>query len=336
MRIAVLGATGSVGRGILQLLDERLFPLRDVVALGSQGSVGRQVSMGGTILSVISAETFDFSHVDLVFSAVPAGVAERLLPKALKAGAQVIDKSSAFRMKPGVPLVIPEINGEDLITSESRLIASPNCIVIPLALALAPLHQEASLRRLFVSTYQAVSGVGRKGMDELYGQTRAILMVDQPQRTVFQKQIAFNVIPQIGAIDSDGWSDEETKVREEIQKIFRTLPSDPIDVAVTAVRVPVFIGHSMAVVAEFDDVLPVSVAQKLLSHASGIQMMERPKTEGGIVSPLETVGNDEVFVCRLRKASENPKALSFWVSCDNLRKGAALNAIQIAEALQKE
>lgn len=336
MRVAVLGATGSVGRAILQLLDERTFPAKEVIALGSAASVGRQVSMGDTVLTVQEGEKFDFSCVDFVFAATHAEVAKRLLPRAVAAGARVVDKSSAFRMNADVPLVVPEVN-RHLLTASPQLVASPNCVVIPLVLALAPLHREAGLKRLLLSTYQSVSGVGKKGMDELYGQTRAILMTDPAIPKVFSQPIAFNVIPQIGDINSQGWTDEEIKIQEETQKILGGIeveqPSTlktPIGIAVTAVRVPVFIGHSFSVFAEFETPLSEKAARHLLSDAPGLNAFAR---QGKGMTPLEVIGEDEAFVSRLRVDLSVPHGLCFWVTCDNLRKGAALNAMQIAEEL---
>ncbi len=330
MRIAVIGAKGSVGHTILQLLIERNFPITHVSALGSHRSVGKAVSMGDETLSLQDAETFDFESVDLVFSATPTEVSRRLLPRAIQAGARVIDKSAAFRMKPECPLIVPEVNGDLLNVDSSDLIASPNCVAIPLTVVLAPFHHAAILERVVVSTYQSVSGMGRKGMDELYSQTRAGLMSDKPSPQVFQKPIAFNVLPQIGEIGTDGWSDEETKIREESRKIL-DLPSLPL--TITAVRVPVFIGHSMAVTITLQEPLSLQEARQLLKEAPGISYQGSTESATPITTPLETVGTDAVFITRLRKDSSVPSGFCFWVTCDNLRKGAALNAIQIAESV---
>jgi aspartate-semialdehyde dehydrogenase len=333
MRVAVLGATGSVGRAILQILDQRGFPAGEVVALASQKSAGRQVSMGDTVLTLDDGDTFDFKGVDLVLSATHADVAKRLLPRALEAGARVVDKSSAFRMQKGVPLVVPEVN-RHLLAASPPLVASPNCVVIPLAMALAPLHAEAGLKHVVVSTYQSVSGAGQKGMDELYAQVRTVLMAEKPQAGVFAKPIAFNVLPQIGDVDEAGWTDEELKIQKETVKLLGSAAQSgaqsPFAVTVTAVRVPVFVGHSMAVCATFEEPLSAKTARGLMNKTDGVRMFERGK---GLLTPLDVAGEDEVFISRVRQDSGVDNTLSFWVSCDNLRKGAALNAVQIAEEM---
>ena len=333
MRVAVLGATGSVGRAIVGLLHERQFPCETVVALASPLSVGRKISMGDADLTVASAETFDFSGTDLVFSAVSAGLAKRYIPRALKAGCRVIDKSSAFRMEASVPLVIPEVNGH-LLDTDPHLIASPNCVVIPLLTALAPLCEWAQLVRLGVSTYQSVSGAGKAGMDVLYDQMRTLLMAGSPRPSLFSHPIAFNVIPQIGDLDDTGWSDEERKIQQETHKLLKSVgplyENSPPSISVTSVRVPVLIGHSASVVAEFEEDFPLKKARSLWGQAPGVRLCTSPLTD---ITPLESVGEDEVFVSRVRGIHGSSRGVCFWMVCDNLRKGASLNAVQIAENL---
>ena len=320
MRVVVLGATGAVGRGILNLLDEHAFACDEVVGLASERSRGQDVSMGDEILQVVSCDDFAFQKSDLVFSAVSSDVARRVLPLAMKAGAQVIDKSSAYRDK--APLVVPEVNGA-LLKNKPQLVCSPNCVVIPLVMALAPLAHTFGLKRVCVSTYQAVSGAGKKGMDTLYNEMRAIMMATTPDITdsPFTKQIALNVIPQIGDVNQKGVSDEEDKIQKET----RIILGDDLEVVATSVRVPVLIGHGLSVVADFDEPVSVSKARSLLSKAQGCSM---PRM---LPMPMDVAGEDEVAIARLRQPFE--KTLAFWVVADNLRKGAALNAVHIAQAL---
>lgn len=320
MRVVVLGATGAVGLGILSLLDERDFPRSHVVALASPRSEGQNVSMGDQVLTVASCEDFSFAPGDLVFSAVEAGVARRILSAALKAGARIIDKSSAYRDQ--APLVVPEVNG-DLLKDNPPIVCSPNCVVIPLVMALAPLKKLFGLQRVSVSTYQAVSGAGKKGMDTLYAEMRAIMMAMAPEvsDSPFPRQIALNVLPQIGDLNRDGVSEEEDKIQAETRAIL----GDRIDVIATSVRVPVLIGHGLSVVADFDEAIQLSEARKALSGAPGCRLCRTLPT------PMDAAGEDEALIARLRQPSS--KTLAFWVVCDNLRKGAALNAVHIAEAL---
>jgi aspartate-semialdehyde dehydrogenase len=337
-RVAVLGATGSVGRGILDLLDERQFPTSHVTALASGRSKGISVSYGDRTLSVQLAESFDFKTVDLVFSAVISPVAEVFIPKALQAGAWVIDKSSHFRMDPAVPLVVPEVNGASLHTLEGaqrlgeRLVASPNCIATPLALVLAPLHKKAGLKRVVVSTYQSVSGAGKRAMDELFSQTRQVLSNSPLRKDIFPEQIAFNLIPQIGPLNLAGDSDEEKKVKEEVQKIL----GYAVPIAVTCIRVPVFIGHAMSVWVELEEELSGAEVRALLDKAPALQVSMREKGDGKPFTPLDSVGDDQALVSRVRRDKSSPNAFSLWICCDNLRKGAALNALQIAELLHAQ
>jgi aspartate-semialdehyde dehydrogenase len=320
MRVVVLGATGAVGRGILSLLDERDFSRPQVVALASPRSEGQNVSMGDQVLTVSSCEDFTFAPGDLVFSAVDARVARRILPAALKAGARVIDKSSAYRDQ--APLVVPEVNG-DILKNHPPLVCSPNCVVIPLVMALAPLQKAFGLQRVSVSTYQAVSGAGKKGMDTLYAEMRAVMMAMAPEMTdsPFPRQIALNILPQIGDLNREGVAEEEDKIQAETRAIL----GDRTEVMATSVRVPVLIGHGLSVVADFDDAVQLGEARALLSKAPGCRLSRTLPT------PMDAAGEDEVLIARLRQPSS--KTLAFWVVCDNLRKGAALNAVHIAEAL---
>ncbi|MGL5719278.1 MAG: aspartate-semialdehyde dehydrogenase [Alphaproteobacteria bacterium] len=334
-RVAVLGATGSVGRGILNLLWERKFPTSHIAPLASGRSKGTFVSCGDQTLPVQPSEFFDFKTVDLVFSAVESHVAKTFIPKALQAGAWVIDKSSHFRMDPATPLVVPEVNGHLIKTlkADQRLIASPNCIATPLALALAPLHQKASLKRLVVSTYQSVSGAGKRAMDELFNQTRQVLSNAHLQKEVFSQQIAFNLIPQIGSLNLAGDSDEEKKVKEEVQKILAC----EIPIAVTCVRVPVFVGHAMSVWVELEEELSGTDVRSLLQKAPSLQVSVREKeADGKPFTPLDCAGDDIALISRVRRDKSSPNAFSLWICCDNLRKGAALNALQIAEMLHTQ
>lgn len=326
-RVAVLGATGNVGRAVLSILEERRFPAKEVVALASEDSLGKQVSFGeGKVLPVTSLKSFDFTGIDLVFSAATSGLAQRFVPQALQAGACVVDKTACFRMEPHVPLVVPEVNGH-LLKNPAQIFANPNCVVIPLVMALWPLHQEARLKRVVVATYQSVSGAGRDAMDELYTQARASLMNSPLPKKVFSKQILFNLIPEIGEMNFKGWSEEEEKIMEEVQKIM----GFAVPFTITCVRVPVFIGHAAAVFVEFEEELSVGTARHLLERMPGLKVSRSQANSA--VTPVDCVGEDAVFVSRLRRDKSVPYGLAFWIACDNLRKGAALNAVQIAEAL---
>jgi aspartate-semialdehyde dehydrogenase len=329
-RIAVIGATGNVGREMLQTLSERDFPADEVVALASERSVGREVSFGeDKILKVKDLAKFDFKGFDIALSSPGGKISALHSPRAAAAGCVVIDNTSHFRMEPDVPLVVPEVNPEALANYKKRnIIANPNCSTIQMVVALKPLHRLAKIRRVVVSTYQSVSGAGKEGMDELFEQTRGIYVGDQPTAAKFQKQIAFNVIPQIDVFMDDGATKEEWKMAVETRKIL-----DP-DIAVhaTCVRVPVFIGHSEAVNVEFENPLSVAQAREALAQAPGVVVIDSEES-GGYVTPAEIAGEDAVYVSRLRKDPTRPNTLSFWCVSDNLRKGAALNAVQIAELL---
>ena len=329
-KVAVVGATGNVGREILSTLAERNFPVDEVVALASSGSMGREVSFGeDDILRVQALDTYDFRGVDIVLSSPGAKVSAVFAPRATKAGAVVIDNTSCFRMEHDVPLVVPEVNPEAIAQYKRRgIIANPNCSTIQMVVALKPLHDLARIKRIVVATYQSVSGAGRAAMDELFSQTRGIYVNDPVKPEQLTKQIAFNVIPHIDIFTDDGATKEEWKMAVETRKIL-----DP-DIAVTAtcVRVPVFIGHAEAVNVEFAQPITENRAREALRGAPGIIVVDR-RADEGYVTPAEAAGEDAVYVSRIRRDPTVPHGLNLWVVADNLRKGAALNAVQIAEIL---
>jgi len=329
-RIAVVGATGAVGREILKTLAERAFPAREVIALASGRSSGLEVSFGeDAVLRVRSLEGFDFKGVDIGLFSPGAAVSAVHAPRAAGAGCVVIDNTSQFRMEPDVPLVVPEVNGHALKGFARRnIIANPNCSTIQMVVALKPLHDLARVRRVVVSTYQSVSGAGKEAMDELFNQTRAVFVNDPATPEQFPKPIAFNCIPHIDRFMDDGATKEEWKMAVETRKIL-----DPdIQVIATCVRVPVFIGHAEAVHVEFERPIDEAAAREALRDAPGVQLVDKHE-DGGYVTPLDAAGEDAVFVSRLRRDPTVPHGLAFWCVSDNLRKGAALNAVQIAEAL---
>jgi aspartate-semialdehyde dehydrogenase len=329
-RVAVVGATGNVGREIIQILVERNFPADEVVALASERSLGKEVSYGDTeLLKVRDLADFDFKGIDLVLSSAGASVSKVHAPRAAAAGAVVIDNTSCFRMDPDVPLVVPEVN-EEAIAGYTRknIIANPNCSTIQMVVALKPLHDLARLRRVVVATYQSVSGAGKSAMDELFNQTRSIYMNQLVQPEQFTKQIAFNVIPHIDDFMDDGSTKEEWKMVVETKKIL-----DPsIKISATCVRVPVFVGHGEAVNMEFERSISAEDAREALRDSLGVIVVDE-RDDGGYVTPKEATGEDAVFVSRLREDPTVENGLSMWVVSDNLRKGAALNTVQIAEAL---
>lgn len=333
-KVAVVGATGNVGREMLKILSEREFPVSEVHAVASARSAGREVSFGeDDVLKVQGLETFNFKGVDIVLASAGGKVSEAFADKAASAGAVVIDNSSFFRMDKDVPLVVPEVNPQDIQHYKKRgIIANPNCSTIQMVVALKPLHDIAGIKRVVVSTYQSVSGAGKEAMDELFNQTRALYSNGVPSRDVFAKQISFNVIPQIDVFLDDGQTKEEWKMRVETQKIL-----DPqIEVVATCVRVPVFVGHAEAVHVEFDKPITVAAARKALQKAPGVVVVDKPDPEEGLITPIEIAGEDAVYISRLRQDPSLKNGLAFWVVADNLRKGAATNAVQIAEVLTKE
>jgi aspartate-semialdehyde dehydrogenase len=329
-RVAIVGATGAVGREMLKTLAERGFPVGEAIALASARSVGAEISFGEKIvLKARNLETFDFKGVDLALFSPGAAVSAVHAPRAAAAGCIVIDNTSHFRMDHDVPLVVPEINPHHLKRVTKRgIVANPNCSTIQMVLALKPLHDIARVKRVVVSTYQSVSGAGKEGMDELFNQTRAIYVNDATTPEQFTKPIAFNCIPHIDAFMEDGATKEEWKMAVETRKIL-----DP-DIAVfaTCVRVPVFIGHAEAVHVEFENPITVEQAWEALRDAPGVQLVDK-REDGGYVTPTESAGEDAVFVSRVRQDPTVPHGLAFWCVADNLRKGAALNAVQIAELL---
>jgi aspartate-semialdehyde dehydrogenase len=331
-KVAIVGATGNVGREVLTTLSERAFPADEVIALASERSTGLEVSYGDSgVLKVQNLETFDFAGVDIVLSSPGAKISAIHAPRATKAGAVVIDNTSQFRMDPDVPLIVPEVNGHMIHEHKKRnIIANPNCSTIQMVMALKPLHDIAKIRRVVVSTYQSVSGAGRAGMDELFNQTRAVFVNDPLQTQSFTKRIAFYVIPHIDKFMDDGSTREEWKMVVETKKIL-----DPsIDVIATCVRVPVFIGHGEALHIEFEEEIDEDTARAALGAAPGVVVVDK-RVDEGYVTPEESATEDDVYVSRIRRDPTVDNGLAMWVVSDNLRKGAALNTVQIAEALIK-
>ena len=331
-KVAVVGATGNVGREFLNILAERQFPVDELVPLASSRSVGKEVSFGDSQkLKVRDLATYDFKGVDIVLSSPGAKVSAESSPRAAKAGAVVIDNTSYFRMDPDVPLVVPEVNPQAIAGwTKKGIIANPNCSTIQMVVALKPLHDAATLTRVVVSTYQSVSGAGKEGLDELFNQTKSVFVANPMEPKKFTKAIAFNVIPHIDVFMDDGSTKEEWKMVVETKKIL-----DPkIKVTATCVRVPVFVGHSEAVNMEFERPLDETEARAILSRAKGVRVLDR-REDGGYVTPAEIAGEDGVFVSRIRNDSTIENGLNMWVVSDNVRKGAALNAIEIAEHLIK-
>ncbi len=329
-RVAVVGSTGNVGREMLATLAEHEFPADEVVPVASARSAGSEVSFGeDQVLKVRALDSYDFKGIDIALFSPGAKVSAVHAPRAVKAGAIVIDNTSHFRMDPDVPLVVPEVNPDAIAGYTKRhIIANPNCSTIQMVVALKPLHDLVPIKRVVVATYQSVSGAGKDGMDELFNQTRAIYMNGAISRTKFTKQIAFNVIPHIDGFMEDGSTKEEWKMAVETRKIL-----DPdIKVSATCVRVPVFIGHSEAINIEFSGPLSVEQARAALKKAPGIVVVDH-RADDGYVTPVECAGDGTVFVSRLRKDPTVEHGLTMWVVSDNLRKGAALNAVQIAEEL---
>lgn len=330
--VAVAGATGNVGREVLSIMEERQFPADEVIALASSRSIGAEVSYGdGRMLKVRELAAFDFAGVDIVLSSPGAKVSAEHSPRAAAAGAIVIDNTSQFRMDPDVPLVVPEVNPEAIAGYRAKgIIANPNCSTIQLVTALKPLHDLVPIRRVVVATYQSVSGAGKASMDELFNQTRGVFTSQTIEKTQeqFPKQIAFNVIPHIDAFMDDGTTKEEWKMMAETKKIL-----DPaIKLTATCVRVPVFIGHAEAVNVEFVGDIDEKQIRRALKSAPGIVVVDH-RADEGYVTPAECAGEDAVYVSRIRMDPTIDNGLNFWVVADNLRKGAALNTVQIAEEL---
>jgi len=333
-RVVVVGATGNVGREILNVLAERQFPLAEVAAVASSRSTGDIVDFGevGDTLKVQNIEHFDFAGWDIALFAAGSEASRLHIPRAAKAGCICIDNSSLYRMDPDVPLIVPEVNPEAIVGySKKNIIANPNCSTAQMVVALKPLHDKARIKRVVVATYQSVSGAGKVGMDELFEQSRNIFVGDSNEPRHFTKQIAFNVIPHIDSFLDDGSTKEEWKMVVETKKIL-----DPkIKVTATCVRVPVFVGHSEAINIEFENEITAVEARAILREAPGVMLVDKPE-DGGYVTPVECVGDYATFVSRVREDPTVDNGLSIWVVSDNLRKGAALNAVQIAELLGRK
>jgi aspartate-semialdehyde dehydrogenase len=330
-KVAVVGATGNVGREMLGILAERSFPADEVVALASRKSHGVDVSFGDRTLKCKALDYYDFSDVDICLMSAGSAVSKEYSPRIAAAGAVVIDNSSCWRYDSDVPLVVPEVNADALAGFRKRgIIANPNCSTAQLVVALKPLHDQARIKRVVVSTYQSVSGAGKDAMDELFSQTKAVFTVGEVVTKKFPKRIAFNVIPQIDVFMEDGFTREEWKMVVETKKIL-----DPkIKVVATCVRVPVFIGHSESINIEFEQPISVDEARDLLRKAPGCVVLDR-REPGGYVTPYECAGEDATYISRIREDATVENGLVLWCVSDNLRKGAALNTIQIAETLIK-
>ncbi|MEL6642428.1 MAG: aspartate-semialdehyde dehydrogenase [Pseudomonadota bacterium] len=327
-RVVVAGATGNVGREMLNILAERQFPVDEVAALASRKSLGTEVSFGDTTLKTQDLDTFDFEGWDIALFAIGSGPTKTYAPKAAKAGCLVIDNSSLYRYEPDIPLIVPEVNADAIEGYKNRMIiANPNCSTAQMVVALKPLHDRARIKRVVVSTYQSVSGAGKEGIDELWDQTKGMYVPGQEvDAAKFTKQIAFNVIPHIDVFMEDGSTKEEWKMVAETKKIIDT----SIKVTATCVRVPVFVGHSEAVNIEFEDFLDEDEARDILRQSPGILVVDK-REDGGYVTPVECVGDFATFISRIRQDSTIENGLNLWCVSDNLRKGAALNAVQIAE-----
>ncbi|MBL1420719.1 MAG: aspartate-semialdehyde dehydrogenase [Alphaproteobacteria bacterium] len=328
-KVAVVGATGNVGREMLAILAEREFPVDEIFALASSRSQGREISFGDKNIKCQNLEHFDPSKADVALFSAGGSVSEKYAPKFAAAGCIVIDNSSFFRYHSDVPLVIPEVNADAVEGVKARnIIANPNCSTMQMLVALKPLHDAFGIKRIVVSTYQSVSGGGTAAMDELFSQTRGIFVNDLIEKEIFTKQIAFNVIPHIDEFMEDGYTKEEWKLVAETKKIL-----DPkIKVTATAVRVPVFIGHSEAINIEFEREVTADAAREILRVAPGVLVVDK-RDDGGYVTPVEAVGEDATYVSRIREDATVENGLNIWVVSDNLRKGAALNTVQIAELL---
>ncbi len=328
-KVAIVGATGNVGREMLDILAERGFPVSEVVALASARSLGTEVSFGDKTLKTKVLDHYDFSDTDICLMSAGGSVSKEWSPKIGAQGCVVIDNSSAWRYDADVPLIVPEVNA-DAITgfSKKNIIANPNCSTAQLVVALKPLHDRFGIERVVVSTYQSVSGAGKEGMDELFTQTRAVFVTDPVEPKKFPKRIAFNLIPHIDVFMEDGFTKEEWKMMVETKKIL-----DPkIKLTATCVRVPVFISHSESVNVEFSKPVTADEARDILREAPGCLVVDKHEP-GGYVTPYEAAGEDATYISRIREDATVENGLAFWCVSDNLRKGAALNAVQIAEVL---
>jgi aspartate-semialdehyde dehydrogenase len=330
-RVVVVGATGNVGREMLNILAERSFPIDEIAAVASSRSQGTEIEFGetGKMLKVQNIEHFDFAGWDMALFAAGSGPTATYAPKAAAAGCVVIDNSSLYRMDPDVPLIVPEVNPEAIDGyTRKNIIANPNCSTAQMVVVLKPLHDKAKITRVVVATYQSVSGAGKDGMDELFEQSRGIFVGDSVEPKKFTKQIAFNVIPHIDVFLDDGYTKEEWKMVAETKKILDT----KIKLTATCVRVPVFVGHSEALNIEFENEISATEAQDILREAPGIMLVDK-REDGGYVTPVECVGDYATYVSRVREDITVENGLALWCVSDNLRKGAALNAVQIAELL---
>ncbi len=327
--IAIVGATGNVGRELLEILADREFPVNDVFAIASRRSLGTEVSFGDKTLKCEDLEQFDFSRADIALMSAGGTISREWAPKIAATGCVVIDNSSAWRYDPDVPLIVPEVNADAVSGfAKKNIIANPNCSTAELMVALKPLHDAATIKRVVVATYQSVSGAGKEAMEELWNQTKGIFVTDTPTPEKFTKQIAFNVIPHIDVFMEDGSTKEEWKMVAETKKIL-----DPgIKLTATCVRVPVFVGHAEAVNIEFEKPITADEARELLREAPGCLVVDK-REDGGYVTPVECVGDYATFISRIREDGTVENGLNIWVVSDNLRKGAALNTVQIAETL---
>src|SRR6185503_10360629 len=328
-RVAVVGATGNVGREMLNILAERAFPADEVIALASRRSQGTEVSFGDATLKCKTLEHFDFSDVDICLMSAGSAVSKEWSPKIAAAGAVVIDNSSAWRYDADVPLIVPEVNADAVEgLRKKNIIANPNCSTAQLVVVLKPLHDKATIKRVVVATYQSVSGAGKEAMEELFSQTKSVFQLNEVAATKFHKRIAFNVIPQIDVFQDDGFTREEWKMVVETKKIL-----DPkIKLVATCVRVPVFVGHSYPLNIDFDNPITPDEARDILRNAPGCLVIDK-REDGGYVTPYEAAGEDATYISRIREDATVENGLVLWCVSDNLRKGAALNAIQIAEVL---
>ncbi len=328
-KVAVIGATGNVGREMLNILAEREFPADEVFAIASRKSMGVEVSYGDERLKCRDLENFDFRGIDFALMSAGSAIAKTWAPKIGAEGCVVIDNSSCWRYDPDVPLIVPEVNADAVVGfTKKNIIANPNCSTAQLVVVLKPLHDHAKIKRVVVSTYQSVSGAGKEAMDELWDQTKGIFVTNPAEPKLFTKQIAFNVIPHIDVFMEDGSTKEEWKMMVETKKIL-----DPkIKVTATCVRVPVFVGHAEAVNIEFEDPITAADARRILREAPGVLVVDK-REPGGYVTPVECVGDYATFVSRIREDQTLDNGLSLWIVSDNLRKGAALNTVQIAETI---
>ncbi len=329
--IAIVGATGNVGRETLEILSERSFPVNNIYAIASSESYGKEVSFGEKLIKVCGIDNVDFSKIDIAFLAAGSEISEQYASKIAAQGCIIIDKSSLFRLDPKVPLIVPEANLVSLRDyTNKNIIANPNCCTIPIAVVLKPLDNASRIKRMVISTYQSVSGAGKAAMDELYNQTKAKYVFNDVPPKVFPKQIAFNLFPHIGSFNQDGSTTEESKISLELEKII----GPHAKASVTCVRVPVFVSHSMAVNVELNEKLEVEEAEEILRESDSI-VVNSYLNDRQYACPIEVVGEDCVYVSRLRQDHSQPNTLNLWITADNLRKGAALNGVQIAEELIK-